>query len=556
MSESNNHVNEPGADLLQKAVDEMVEEFPGGDSLQVQADIRRQVQARINVENDARPEEPEEPELDSKFIIECFNANELGDGILFNALHKGKFVFCKSMETWLVWKGHHWGMDEMDSARSAVENVVALYLAETKKTSITIKKLKGESEEEDAPEIKKLKSLRSDLSKRAFALRTMRRRENCLKAAHTCEDPLAIHGTELDQMPWLLPCVNGVVDLKTGLMHPGRPEDNLLRACPTEFLGTDADRTAWITALMQIFENDDLVVSYIQRLFGMALVGGVIEHVFPVLTGPGGRNGKGTIIETISHVLGPLAAPIRSEMLIDSFAQQSSGGPTPDIMSLRGLRFAWASETKEGAKISAAKVKWLTGGDTITGRNPHDKYETTFQPTHTLFLLSNFKPHADVNDKAFWERMQNIPFNIRFLKNREPTALNEKPADLYLKDKLFNLAPGILGWMVEGCLEWQVKGLKPPPRVVRETQDYMDEEDNLGAFIEHCLISQDGLSIGATDLYETFEKWWQKYVGRFPWKQKKFGKHMRELFTCEKTGGLYRYFGVDLNKEWAESISN
>jgi len=314
---------------------------------------------------------------------------------------------------------------------------------------------------------------------------------------------------------------------------------------------------AWEKALLEIFEDDQSMVDYMQRLFGMAIVGGVFEHVFPVLTGPQGRNGKGTILETIASVLGPLAGPIRSEMLIDTYQVQSSGGPTPDIMALRGLRIAWASETREGAKISAYKVKWLTGGDTISGRNPHDKYETTFRPTHTLFLLSNFKPHASAEDKAFWERMQNIPFNIQFLKNREPTEDNQRKADIFLKDKLAGEASGILGWLVEGCLKWQMEGLNPPSKVVQETQDYMEDEDNISAFVDHCLTIGDGLSVGATDLYEAFKKWWQDFVGgKYPPKQKSFGKKMGNRFSREKTGGVYRYFGITLNEEWESTMSN
>jgi rubrerythrin len=39
------------------------------------------------------------------------------------------------------------------------------------------------------------------------------------------------------------------------------------------------------------------------------------------------------------------------------------------------LREALQSETDDGCKISSSRVKWLTGADTITGRNPHDKEE-------------------------------------------------------------------------------------------------------------------------------------------------------------------------------------
>lgn len=521
-------------------------------------DIKQQVQDRVAAEREAieqaAEEDPKNEDLSSKFIQKCLRANELGDGVLYCTLHRNKFLYVKSLETWLVWKDHHWAMDEMDEAKAAVENVVSVYLEEAKRVNQEIKDLSGDQDAE--PKMKRLKNLRNNLYKRASALRTMRRRNNCLYAAHTCEGALAIHGRELDQNSWLLPCANGVVNLKTGKLQDGRPGDYMLRSCPVEYHGIEADRDSWENALSEIFEDDYLMVEYMQRLFGYAILGSVYEHVFPVLTGPGGRNGKGTIIETLALVLGPLAGPIRAELLLDTYQVQSSSGPTPDIMSLRGLRIAWASETKEGVRLSAAKVKWLTGGDKLTGRNPHDKYETTFFPTHTLFLLSNYKPSVDADDKALGERMQNIPFNVRFLKNREPTEDNERKADLYLKEKLMQQAPGILGWLVEGCLKWQRDGLQPPPKVINETESYLADEDNYGAFIDYCLDIDEDESIGAMDLYNAFEYWWKRFVGKFPPKQKKFGKKMKERFECKRsTGGVYRYYGITLNQAWEEEMA-
>ncbi len=519
-------------------------------------DIRQQVQERIQAEQATEENSGEQKqELSSKFIRECLRADELGDGILYNTLHRGKFVYMKSMDQWLVWKGHHWGIDEMDAAYAATENVALEYQKEAERIRDEIQELKGKKDTESR--IKRLENLQKQLYKRVKDMRKRHRRNNCLWAAHTCENPLAIHGRERDQKPWLMPCDNGVIDLKTGRLCEGDYKDYMMRCCPTEYHGIDADRSAWEKALMEIFEDDELIVDYIQRLFGYALVGAVYEHLFTILTGPGGRNGKGTIIETIARILGPLAGPIRSEILLDTYQVQSSSGPTPDIMSLQGLRIAWASETKDGVRLSNAKVKWLTGGDTLTGRNPHDKYEVKFEPTHTLFLLSNYKPHLDSEDKALGERMQNIPFEVRFIKNRTPDPdKKERQADIHLKEKLMEQAPGILGWLVEGCLRWQQEGLKPPPKVVNETDEYLADEDNYGAFIEYCLEIGDGCSIGASDLYDAFEYWWRRYVNRWPPKQKKFGKKMRERFECKRsTGGVYRYYGICLNDEWNEIMT-
>jgi putative DNA primase/helicase len=195
-------------------------------------------------------------------------------------------------------------------------------------------------------------------------------------------------------------------------------------------------------------------------------------------------------------------------------------------------------------------VKWLTGNDELTGRNPHDKYEVSFKPTHTLFLLTNNKPHAPAEDFAFWQRVLLIPFNLSFV-TREPEQEHERRADIYLADKLKEESSGILAWLVRGCLEWQEqKGLHPPQKVKAATADYKMDEDNIAAFVDTCCITG-GIDIwsGATALYEAFEAWWKKYVSNFPMKQKKFGALMRKKFTSEKVGGVYRYYGVALTEE-------
>jgi len=386
--------------------------------------------------------------------------------------------------------------------------------------------------------------MQKELVRRTRALRSTRRRNNCLTFAHTTENAMAIRGNEVDKQPWLLACSNGVLNLKTGVLRDGRPEDYLLKATRTAWKGIDEPCALWQATLMDIFEEDDLLVAFLQRLFGSALVGASIENKIAVLTGQG-RNGKSMMVETLCHVLGDMAGPIRSEMLLDQSRNLNSAGPTPDIMSLRGLRFAFASETDEGCRVSPSRVKWMTGNDSLTGRNPHDKYEVSFKPTHTLFLLTNHKPHAPAEDFAFWQRMLLIPFNISYV-DYEPERENERAADPDLAEKLKKEASGILAWLVKGCLLWQKHGLSPPPRVKQATAEYQKDEDNIAAFIDTCCVLKEDAGVGATPLYESFEQWWKKYVSNFPMKQKKFGSLMRKRFHSEKVGGVYRYFGIGL----------
>lgn len=62
-------------------------------------------------------------EIDSKFIMECLNKNQLGDGELYKKLFRDHFVFNKAMDTWMEWTGHHWEIDIMNNALVSVEKV-------------------------------------------------------------------------------------------------------------------------------------------------------------------------------------------------------------------------------------------------------------------------------------------------------------------------------------------------------------------------------------------------------------------------------------------------
>ena len=148
-------------------------------------------------------------------------------------------------------------------------------------------------------------------------------------------------------------------------------------------------------------------------------------------------------------------------------------------------------------------------------------------------------------------------FNLQFLKNREPKADNERYADLSLDEKLKAQAPGILAWLVEGCLLWQKNGLDIPVKVQREGEEYRLGEDDMGEFVNYCCFtgSETEFESGATELYDVFFAWWKRYVGNWPPKQKRFGAYMHSRFECIKTGGVWRYFGVAINEDILEELN-
>ena len=510
-------------------------------------DIRKQVKDRVDQEAQQFPaKDQEDQKITSKFIRECLNKNELGDAMLYASLFRDRFLYCKNKKAWFEWTGNFWQLDVMDNSLAAVEKVALLYIGEYKKISAEIADQVSKGIDPASKEIKKLENKTEALLRRVSGLRAAgKRRSACRDMAHTMDDPMAIAGEEFDQKPMLFPCANGVVDLETGKLKPGRPEDYLSMVSPIEFKGIDEPAPLWEKSLLEIFSGNEEMVSYLQRLLGYGITGLVDEKVFPVLYGRTGWNGRSFIIETISHVMGALAGSIPSEMLLSSKMARSSSGPSPDIMSLKGIRLAFASEIDENQRFSTAKIKWLTGKDELTGRNPHDTYSTRFKPTHKLMVMTNTQPEAPPNDRAFWERLHLINFKISFVK-REPQEAHERRAILDLDKQILKEASGILSFLIRGCLLWQKYGLAPPREITDATEEYRRNEDLLADFIEECLIVEPGAKERASKLYGRFVQWWHDNIGKKERSGTWFGKLLSQKFEKNKSEGCVMYHGIRL----------
>lgn len=524
-------------------------------------DIQEQVDERLAQEAAALPAAPP-AEITSKFVMECLDANELGDGLLYAALHKDKFVYAKGSECWYVWDIHSWRRDEMDLAISAVENVALRYAQEITGIGAQLAKAMAENKAdgEENPAVKRIQAKIQRVRDRVKRLRKDSGRKNCLAFAHTNPVmPLAVRAADFDLNPWQLACANGVINLRTGELEPGRPSDYISKRARAEFPaeGVFTDFDAWVQVLLAIYNDDAKLVAYMQRLYGYGITGLNIEHVFPVLFGRG-RNGKSLIVEALSYALGDYAGPVPAEMLLDSNRSTAAGGSSPEIMALKGLRLAIASETDEGRKFSAAKCKWLTGGDTLTGRGLYDKHLISFTPTHLLMLLTNHKPNAPDTDFAFWERCSLIPHKLSFVVRGEDGAdlkPHEREADKNLAGFLRANSSIILAWLVRGCLDWQKQGLAPPQSVLEATTTYQEDENYLGQFIEGACTQDPGVKAGSSELYEAFCHWYKANVNskdKYLPSQKAFGQKLMasDLFERKRQGGCYHYKGIAVSDEY------
>ncbi len=488
--------------------------------------------------------EPDDPKKDGRFIngfdsayvLKCLSRNQIGDAELFQAIHRGKLLYDHAAGAWFRWVGHFWEQDKTESYITAVQAVCKVYESELMRMSWRANGARAKGEPPD----KKSEGLEKALRARLTALQCKQRIMDVLTLARA-GDELSTAGDCWDKNPMLLTCKNGIIDLTNGLLRAGSPIDMNKTSCPIEYQGLDAPRIVWDKFLIEIFDGNLELVSFVQRSLGYCCTGLVQEHVYPVWYGIG-RNGKTTLCETIQQdVLGDYAGVMAIETVMQQRTDSAPGGARSDLMALQSKRFMTASESEEGRKLNVSRIKTLTGGDCISARAVFGKHQITFAPTHKMILLTNFKPKIPADDFAAWQRILLIPFDLRFVD--EPKGPKDRLKDGAIRTKLQKELPGILAWLVEGALEWQRIGLKPPESVKVATDAYHSENDSLGDFIRDCckLTGETQSKI----LFDAYSEFCQE-SGLNPLNGNKFSSQMDMRFDKYPAKRKQFYIGISL----------
>jgi putative DNA primase/helicase len=296
---------------------------------------------------------------------------------------------------------------------------------------------------------------------------------------------VVVSATELDCHPDLLPVENGTLDLVTGLLRPSRRDDLLTKGTKVDF-DPDAACPTFDKFINRILPNPELR-GFVQRALGYSITGHVTEQCFFFLFG-GGANGKSTLGDAVSFALSEYATPA-PEGLLERTSET-------EVADLQGRRIVFASETRSDGRLNESRIKQLTGDAIQKGRHLYGRH-FEFIPTHHLFISGNYKPHLGPDD-GIWRRLYLIHFT-------EQITAEEKDPDLL--DKLREELPGVLAWLVRGCLEWRRDGLNPPSVVTEATAEYRQDEDVLGRFIDDCLRFAPGLKATSSALNERLREW-------------------------------------------------
>lgn len=410
---------------------------------------------------------------------------------------------------WHVWDAFRWKEDdERADINAAVETVKAAIR--------DCVKMAPEDRDEFLKDIRKSES--------ASGL------EGMVKIA-SARYPISTPSRLLDANPYAFNTPEGTIDLEAEVVDDHNREDLITKVAGGSVTG---ERNEEFDAFLIRILPDEEVRAFVQRLVGMAMLGKVREHVMPIWTGTG-RNGKGTLRDALREAFGDYAYEADPQLLMESKHERHGTFK----MQLRGRRIVFCSETEKDRRFAEATMKRLVGGDPIEANYMH-KNPITFDPSHTLIMLTNHLPKVSGDDPAVWARILVIPFDV---------VIPPEEQDPGLPGRLKAASDAVLSWAYEGWQQYQQQGLNPPEAVRARTAEYQSKSDVMARFLDERVIENAHASVKARDLYAAWVSWCHS-TGEQAMSEVAFAGAMEARgFGKKRSGAGMQYLGLMLQSE-------
>jgi putative DNA primase/helicase len=168
------------------------------------------------------------------------------------------------------------------------------------------------------------------------------------------------------------------------------------------------------------------------------------------------------------------------------------------------------------------------------------KDDFQYTPQFKLFFSGNHKPGLRSIGPAMRRRLQMILFGV---------VIPQGQRDPRLANKLKREWPGILKWMIEGCVDWQKRGLDPPKAVAAATDDYFSAQDSFAQRIEDCCERDPNAWTRTTALFASWKLWCERASVRHG-DIKSFAEIMKadEKFRFQHTDTGNGYWGLRIRE--------
>jgi len=347
---------------------------------------------------------------------------------------------------------------------------------------------------------------------------------------------------KIDENDHLVCFKNGVYDFNEGVFRKGYPEDYITLCAGVDYLPFVAERDEPIRAelrvfLSQLFPNPD-ICRYATEHLASTFIGGNPNQTMNMYLGQG-QNGKSVLTGFMGMVLGDYKGDVPLSLIVAK-ERTKIGGLAPELLALKGKRYAVMQEPSKGDVINDGIMKQITSGeDVVQARGLFQPNAISFTPKFKLVACMNELPVIHGDSHGTWRRIRILMFESLFTDKPvkgDPLKPYQFLADKNMREKFDMWKEVFAAWMVE--IATKTKGVvRDCEAVLAASNAYRESQDKFAQFIAEKIMKDPQGKLRKSDVNQEFSLWFaQNNGGKTPPNKdlhetldKMFGKHINGL---------------------------
>lgn len=473
---------------------------------------------------------------------QAFDYTELGNAKRFVKVVGDDYKWVPEVKGWYKWNRTLWCEDKVDSVMLEIENVLDWIQLEVNsiREDYEIINAHPNARVKDSVEFDKRKATQMEFDaawnwhQRSQSARAIREMVNLSKSQKGMTSLI----TGFDSKGHYIGCKNGVVDLRDGSLIVNDKRYLITKSVNVEY-NQNASCELWEEQLLKYMCGNKEYVQFLQVLLGSSLVGHKSKW-FTMFYGEKGGNGKSTIVDTVSAIMGEYAKVGDPKVVLGGQGNKSEYY----LASFKGTRFLIFNESdKEEVQMSEHLIKMVTDSGEVQARHPAGR-PFEYQPVFTPVFCVNHLPTVSM-DPAVWRRLLILPFDYQIPLEDQDSQFTEK--------LIRAEGSGILNWLVKGAKVFLREGLSPPESLKAQTQKLREEGDTLTQFIDQCctVTNDEGDKANLNDLRKLYISWLINEGYKKAPAAQRFARDMRDCgFEVRKSNGGVNYvFGIREGKQ-------
>jgi putative DNA primase/helicase len=340
----------------------------------------------------------------------------------------------------------------------------------------------------------------------------------------------------------LIAMQNGLLDVRTRILHPHTPKFFNQHALPFAFDPKATAAPKWTRFLVQLWPDDEQAIASLQEVIGYLLTGDTSQQKAFLIVGPK-RGGKGTIGRVVTGLLGPhnVAAPTLASLATNFGLSPLIGKPLALISDAR-------LSGRADSKVVVERLLSVSGEDSLTIDRKYRDPWTGRLPTRFL-ILSNELPRLSDASGALASRFVLFALEQSFYGQENPQLTSELLAE----------APAIFNWAIEGLDRLLERGYFVNPASGSDAIQQMEDLSSpISAFVrDRCVVRRD-VSVDVETLWAAWKAWCAETNTGLSTKAV-FGRDLRAVLPTLKVGRPWesrvrQYLGIDLREHYSAEL--